>query len=222
MDFTIQTNVIDAKHFYNGVVKNQLPFAMSRSVNRLAWDIKQIEQSKLDKYFDMRTNWLRKSGAMPVIASNKKQPQIHSILGVKDLVAAMNAIGGNKVAKSGDMAVPFSNSGNGKSAREILNPGRETLPMGKWPSNIVKANKKIRRRNTGQKPKPFYMVSKGKRYVALRTSTAIQFIYSFQKSVSINKQWPLVNNAENFVRNNYDDYLEYELNRAIASMRTRF
>ena len=225
INITIKTNAIDAKHFYDSLARTQLPFAMSRTVNRLAWDIRDEEQSKLDKYFNIRTNWLRKRGAMPVIRSNKNQyPDIHSILGVKDEVAAKTVTGGEKRGLSGDMAVPLSNTSQGVSARSILNAGKETLPKSKWPSNIVKENKKIRRRRgRALKPKPFYMKTKrGRKFVALRSGVShlpLQFLYTFKSRVDIDKSWPLIKNATTFVDSHYDKYLTQEIERAIKTAR---
>ncbi len=223
---SIKTNAIDAKHFYDSLSRTQLPFAMSRAVNRLAWDVRDREQDKLEKYFNLRTNWLTKKGAMPVVRSHKNQyPNIHAVVGVKDEVAALAVTGGEKSAIGGQMAVPLSDVGKDVTARSILNPGKETLPKSKWPSNIVKENKKTRRRRRGRalKPKPFYMKSKtGKRFVALRTSVShfpIQFLYTFKDRVDVNQTWPLVENAAEFVEHRYGHYLSQEIEKAVRTAR---
>ena len=69
---SLQTNAIDAKHWADGLARTQLPFAISKAINRMAWDIRDQEQGALGKYFNLRTNWLTKKGAMPVIPSKKK------------------------------------------------------------------------------------------------------------------------------------------------------
>lgn len=225
MEIKIETNAADAKHFFDSLARKQLPFAMSRTVNRLAWDIRDKEQGNIDKFFNIRTSWLKKRGAMPVIPSNKRQyPDIFAILGVKDEIAAMSATGGTRRAQSGEMAVPFANAGRGQSTREILNPGKETLPKAKWPSNIVKENKANarRRRGRGKKPKPFYMKSKGRKFVALRSSAShlpLKILYEFKDSVTVPKTWPLEANARAFVATHYDNYLSQEIAKAIRSAR---
>ena len=163
---------------------------------------------------------------MPIIWSNKRQaPDIHAILGVKDEVAALAAIGGDRKGEGGLMAVPFSNSGEGKSARSLLNPGRETLPRSKWPSKIVKKSKPAAssRRRRGVKPKPFYMKSKtGREFVALRPTASrlpLLFLYEFKRSVEVKKIWPLVDNVGDWVGNNYDKILEENLDKAVKTMR---
>lgn len=228
MNISIKTNAIEAKHFYNTLARSQLPFAISKAINRLAWDIRDDEQKSLDKYFELRTNWLTKRGAMPVIPSKKKQyPDIHAIIGVKDEVAAMAVTGGEKKSASSSMAVPLSNAGGNVSARSILNPGRETLPKSKWPSKIVKdANKTQRRRRGGagfRKPKAFYLQTKtGRTFVALRTTASsfpIKFLYEFKDSVTIPKSWPLVANASRYVGSKYDDFLQQEIDKAVRTIR---
>jgi len=221
----IKTNAMDAKHFFNRLHRSQLPYAMSRAVNKLAYDVRDDEQADLDKYFNIRTPWLTKRGAMPVIRSNKRQaPDIHAILGVKDAVAAQAAIGGKRPnAGGGDMAIPLSNAGQGQSARSILNPRNQTLPRSKWPTNIVKERKATttRRRGRALKPKPFYMESRsGRKFVALRSSTSrlpLQFLYEFKKDADMPKSWPLVDNVRRYVASNYDSVLSSEIAKAIRS-----
>lgn len=223
-DIKIETNAIEAKHYFDSLAKSQLPFAISKAINRLAFDIRSQEQGDLDKYFDLRTTWLTKKGAMPVISSKKSQaPNIYAILGVKDDVAALAIEGGEK--EGAGMAVPFSDAGNSVSARSILNPGKETLPQGKWPSRIVKdAPAKARtKRKSGRKPAPFYMKSKsGRTFVALRSGVSrlpLVYLYSFEDKVNIPKSWPLVENATYFIDKKYGPYLSDELDKAIRTMR---
>lgn len=219
----VTTNAKDGKYFFDRLAYSQLPYATSRAINRLAFDIRDQEQGKLDQYFDLRTNWLTKRGAMPVIRSSKSQsPDIHAILGVKDEVAALAITGGEKDGR-GAMAVPFSDSGSDVSARSILNPGKETLPKSKWPGSIVKPAPatKTRRKGRNLKPKPFYLKSKsGRTFVALRTGVSpltLSFLYGFEDKVTVPKSWPLVENTERFIASKYDDYLEQEVARAISS-----
>lgn len=219
--FNITTNAIEARHFFDSLERSHLPFAISKGINRLAWDIRDQEQARLDKYFDLRTNWLTKRGAMPVIPSRKAQhPNTFAILGVKDEVAAMAITGGEK--EGNGMAVPFSDSGDDLSARAILNPGKETLGPTKWPGRIVKKKKTTKRRGRGLEPKPFYLKSRGRTFVALRTSVSaypLQFLYSFQDKVDVPKSWPLVENAQAFVSDNYGPYLAQELDKAVRSIK---
>jgi len=224
----ISTNAIEARHFWDSLSRDQLPFGISRAINGLTFDIRDRELEKTDRYFEIRTRRMQSKYAMPAIPSHKKQfPNIHGVIGVRDEVAALNVTGGvRRPAGSDDMAVPFSDAGNSISARSILNPGRETLPKSKWPSNIVKANKRTAQRRRGGralKPKPFYLKAKsGRRFVALRSSASslpLTFLYEFKKQAYVKATWPLVPNAEAYVSANYDDYLTRALDRAVSSMR---
>ena len=227
LKISIKTNAADARHYFDSLSRSQLPFAMSKTVNDLAKLAKGFEQGKINDYFDVRTPWLKKSGAMPIIWSNKRQaPDIHAILGVKDEVAALAAIGGDRKSEGGGLlAIPFSNTGEGKSARSILNPGRETLPRSKWPSKIVKEPKRAasKRRRRGVKPKPFYIKSKtGRQFVALRSSSSplsLLFLYEFKSSVRVGKTWPFVDNVTAWVGNNYDNILSDNLDQAVRTIR---
>lgn len=219
----IKTNAAEARYFWERAYRDQLPFALSRAVNALAFDIRDREIARTHLYFDVRTRRMQSKFAMPVQMSHKKQyPNVFSVVSVRDEVAALNVTGGvRRPTGADDMAVPLSDTGDGTSAREILNPGRETLPKSKWPSNIVKANKATRRRRSGRKlkPKPFYLKTKtGRRFVALRTGVShlpLKFVYEFKKTVIVNKTWPLVENAQLFVGANYTPYLDRFIRHAV-------
>lgn len=221
INFTVTTNAIEARHFFESLERNQLPFAISRAINRLAWDVRDQEQGNLDQYFEIRTNWLKKRGAMPVVPSKKNQhPDIFAILGVKDDVAALAITGGQR---TGAMAVPFSDAGGDVSARSILNPGKETLPPTKWPNRIVKKATTTKRRGRGLAPKPFYMkTNAGRTVVALRSSVSrypLKFLYGFKDVVDVPKSWPLVENTQAFVGSHYAPYLSDELKKAVRSIK---
>lgn len=231
MQITIQTTAIDAKHFLDIVAREQVPFAMSRAVNLMARDIRAQEQPQIGRYLTLRTNWLLKPGAMPIQPSSKKQlPNIHAILGVKDEIAALTAMGGRKEKHNKTMAVPFSNAGQGRGTRAILSPGAGTLTKGKWPSKIVKQGGKGRKRSGGRGGEgtgaPFLMKSKrsGRTFVAQRATPErkpLEILYELLPSVKIDEIWPLIYHAQYFVEVEYDSYFERALNAAITAPRRR-
>lgn len=230
MDLKIETNAIEARHFIDSLSRSQLPFGISRAINGLAFDVRDQEQAKIGQYMELRTPWLQKKGAMPVVPSKKTQfPNIFAIVGVKDDVAALAAIGGTKKARAGAMGVPFSNAGEGQGTRDILSPGNKTLGPSKWPSRIAKkgaAPKRKRKRNgSGQvllnsEPKPFLLHGKsGRNFIAKRAGKddpTLQILYELKGSVDIPKLWPLVDNVESFVAHNYGPYLDKALRDAVA------
>lgn len=230
MDLKIETNAIEARHFIDSLSRRQLPFGISRAINGMAYDVRDEEQGKIGNYMELRTDWLRKKGAMPVVPSKKSQfPNIFAILGVKDDVAALAAIGGTKKARSGAMGVPFSNAGDGKGTRDILNPGTKTLGPTKWPGRIARkgkpAKRKRKRNGSGQvllnnEPKPFLLQGKsGRNFVAKRAAKddpSLEILYELKGGVDIPKLWPLVDNVESFVAHNYDRYLDRALRDAVA------
>lgn len=230
MQVNIKTNAIDAKHFFDSLARDQIPFAMSRAVNGMAYEARTRGQANVGRYLELRTDWLLKKGAMPVVQSRKSQlPNIHAILGVKDEVAAMAAMGGVKKSKDGSMAVPFGNTGGGQSTRQELNPGKLTLGPSKWPSRIIKGKKKKkggRRAAGGAMPKPFLLQSTktGRTFVAQRAGKGrkpLEILYELKTSVKIPEIWPLIYHTEYFVATEYDDYFERELNNAIKSSTRR-
>lgn len=192
----------------------------------MAKGIKKTEQKKIPRYFEKRTNWLTKSGAMPIKFSSKRQtPNIHATLRVVDEVAALAATGGTRTALSGSMAVPFSKAQPNKSTREVLNPARMTLPKSKWPTRITGKGTGKRSRGKSRKvPKPFYMTSTGtgRKYVVKRTSKeddSLSFLYGFKRTVKVEKQWPLVENAQAYLDRNFQRRFRVELFKAMKSAR---
>lgn len=222
VQLSIQTNAIEAKHFFDSLAREQIPFAMSKAVNGLAYEARDRGQREVGRYLELRTDWLLKKGAMPVVQSRKSQlPNIHAILGVRDEVAAMAAVGGTKKQNNKAMAVPMGDTGAGVSTRQELNPGKLTLGRAQWPGRIVKkgASKGRKRKGTGDKgPMPFMMQSKGRTFVAMRTGKErkpLEFLYELLSSVSIPEIWPLVYHTEYLVGTEYDTYFERALNDAI-------
>lgn len=212
----IETNALELSDFISGIARKQLPFALSKTLNGLAYDVRDKEQDNLDQYFTIRSNWLHKKGAMPVVRSHKNQfPDMHAVLAVRDEVAAMNVTGGTKKAGSHDMAVPIEGV-----TRPFLNPGKETLTKKTWPSRIVKKPTRTRRTGRNKKPKPFWgetksghkavFIRKGKERSLLRT------LYMLKSSVSIQKgKWPLIDNVADYVDANYTKRLSRELDKAM-------
>ena len=186
---------------------DQLPFAASYAVNKISWDARDQALDKIDNHLTLRTSWMKKKGALPVIKSHKRQwPDIFAVLGVKDAIAAKAVTGGKRPNASGKMAVPLS-SGADQSTRQRLNPSRETLGPSRFPNRLTK------RRRQG-KSKAFFTKIKrgslaGQTVLARRTSknrTPLEILYVFKSNVEIKRQWPLDDHVEQFVRINYAQY----------------
>lgn len=228
MDINITTNIDAVTQSLSRVEREQIPFALSKSINISAGNIKKAEQRKLDNYFTVRTKWLTKSGAMPIKFSDKRQyPNIYATLTVKDEVAALSVTGGTKRAdRSAQMAVPMSNTGGGASTRAILNPARGTLSPSKWPSKITGKGTGIRsKRGARKKPKPFYTkLRNGEQVVAQRRGDGrlpLRVLYKFERAVKIEKRWPLVENAEDNMNIFFEKRFRIELRKALASSKPK-
>lgn len=225
MEIKVTTNAIDAKYYFDRLARSQLPFAVARSITRMAYDARDDEQSLIGYYFNVRTGWLTKKGAMPVIPARKSQwPAIYSVIAVADKVAALNATGGQrKPGIGGKIAVPLSKASGSRSARSILNPGTETLGPRFFPSRIVKSSgmRKPRAGSARGKPKPFIIKAKdGKEFVAQRGGDGkLQFLYTMKTKVDVPKRWPLIDHVNLFVARNYGAYLAKDMQRAIETMR---
>lgn len=223
MQVRITTNAIGAKYFFDRLAREQLPYAASRAVNRLAYTARDDEQNPalLGQYFRLRGSnpWLTRKGAMPVVASRKTQwPDVHAIIGVRDEVAALSITGGvRRPGLGGEMAVPLSRAGGGRSARQLLNPGTETLGPRFFPSRIVRPAPKRKGRPSGR-PKPFVMKSaKGTFIVQRGAGGGLQFLYTLKRRAAVPVHWPLVNNVRLHVRRYYNPFLAKEIEAALAS-----
>lgn len=224
MDLKIKSNAPEVSGYLGTVARKQLPFVSAVTATDLAKQVKRKEQSQIGKYFELRTNWLTKPGAMPIKYARKSDyPNAYATLRVKDEIAATAAVGGDRPHKGGKMAVPFSNTGVGRSTREILNPARKTLPRSKWPSKIVKAGRGTRSKTSRRKkPKPFFLQSRrtGDKYVAIRTEHVaypLQILYGFVDRVDIPEQWPLIDNAKAYVHRNHDRMFRANLYKALLT-----
>ena len=222
MQAQVSSNAQQLNSFLSRVKREQLPFAMSKAVNGMAFEAKEQEQNKLDRYFDMRTGWLRKKGAMPIVRSSKRQfPDVHAILGVKDEVAAKNVTGEDRRATGEQLAVPISDI-----TRPDIGTPKGTLPPSKFPGRLVKDDKgsrsKSRRR---KKPKAFFMTgSGGTEMVAIRKGKdrlPIKPLYVFKSEVDIKEKWPLVDNVNRMVAQDYEQRFNRELEKAMASAKRK-
>lgn len=230
MEIKIDTNAIEISGHLSRLANSQISYAISTAVNAIAKAARNREHKDIPEYFDLRGNWLRKSGSMQVVYSRKTQrPNPFAIIGVADEVAALNAVGGRRNQNNRSMAVPLSDAGNGQSARKILNPGTGILSPSKWPSRILKKAPKRRVANSSgmvllnKAPSPFILTTKsGNSFVAQRLSKdnpRLEFLYSFQKQVDVKNTWPLLPNIEAFVDRNYQRVFFIALDQAIKTAR---
>lgn len=219
MEITLSSNAPTVGRYLGTVAPKQARFAASKTINVIAKGVKAQELKRIRRYFTVRTKWTTKSGALPLKYSSKRQSLIHAQLRVKDEVMSLSATGGEHKAKTEKMAVPFSDAGEGKSARQILNPGKRTLTKGKWPSRLL--NKGTGKRGRVRKvPKPFLMINKGHKYVVKRTSKTddgIQFLYGFKRRVDIDKDWPLIKNVDKYLDARFAVRFKYEFKKALMS-----
>lgn len=207
MKIELDTSGVDK---LTAVISGQYPFVLAQTLSGLAYDLRDQEKGKLGKYFNLRTKWSMSS--MQVVRADKKMQPIEAQLGIRDEILALSATGGTrKPEKGSNVAVP------GKEARKILNPGAETLGPKYFPSKITKKKKYGAFTFVAKKGK-----SAGKTVIAQRTTdkrTPLRILYTFQPSVQIKKQWPLVEHSQSLVASTYAEKFQKNLQKALSTIK---
>lgn len=209
----VETNAEELSQKLSAIISNQMPYVMAKTLTALAFDVRDIESRGLDRYFEIRTAWTRKS--LKVVRAEKNDyPNSEAIVGVRDKVLAKNITGGER---EGSSAIP------GFNTRSLLNPGLKTLGPRFFPGRLIQTGDKTEkgtRRKASSKFKsatkygnaPFMFTSKrgssaGEKVIAVRRSKKrlpIDILYVLtNKQPKLDKSWPFVENAQSIVNKNY-------------------
>jgi len=221
MDIKITTNADSLVSMFNGLITKQLPFAMAKTLTGLAFDVRDEETAKLDRYFKVRTKWTKKT--LKAIAARKGDfPHQFSIIGVRDKIMALNVTGGEREGG----ALP------GAKARDILNPGSKTLGPAYFPGKLIQVGdttdkgKRGKRIKGAGKRKAFVFKSTkgataGLDVIGVRRTdkrTPIDILYIFNKNpIHVKQHWPLVDNTRKIVSRNYADKLRKNIDYALRT-----
>ncbi|OCK08665.1 MULTISPECIES: phage tail protein [Thalassospira] len=108
LSMTYGDNIDDVVANLTQLEKIQVPFALSRAVNRVTFEARDVVLSQMDRRFTIREKSLKASGggrrALFVNASNKKQAVIQAEIGTPFWFMEDQEFGGSRRGKSGDGA----------------------------------------------------------------------------------------------------------------------
>jgi hypothetical protein len=216
-EFKITSNAIELDRTLRLIGGRHIPFATARALTNIAYRLKDVEKSKISKYFEVRTKWspntLRAGRALKA-----DYPRAFSTISVRDDVMAIAAMGGHR---EGNGAIP------GRRARKILNPSNETLGPKYFPGKLIKAGDKMKKGTRGKtkhKNRVFTFTSKrgpsaGEKVMAIRRGGArlpLDVLYVFPNSRPyIKKRWPLIPNVTAGVARLYQPMFLKSLYQAI-------
>ncbi len=224
-EFKVTSNAIELDRTLRLIGGRHIPFATARALTNIAYRLKDVEKSKIAKYFEVRTKWspntLRAGRAL-----KSDYPRAFSTIAVRDDVMAIAAMGGHR---EGNGAIP------GRRARKILNPSNETLGPKYFPGKLIKAGDKTdkgtRRKSSSQfksktkyKNRVFTFTSKrgpsaGEKVMAIRRSNKrlpLDVLYVFPNNRPyIKKRWPLIPNVTAGVARLYQPMFLKSLYQAI-------
>lgn len=211
----VNSNAQDLADKLTAIAGNQMAFVMSKTLTGLANDVRTEETKGLERYFEVRTRWTKRS-IKTIRAEKRDYPNSFSIVGVRDKILAKNITGG---VRDDSGAVP------GNKARSILNPGKKTLGPKYFPGRIVKNTRRRKSKNgSDAKPKPFKFKSTkgktaGKEVIAIRRSKKrlpLDLLYVLgNDDINIRKTWPFVDNAKRIVNKNYAKKFRRNLSQAL-------
>jgi hypothetical protein len=201
MNFAIKTNKKDFDRTLSKYLDKNHKFAIAKTLNNLAFDIRSSERNKLSDYFSLRTR--RMLTTMQVVKADKNN--LVATLGVRDKIAAMNITGGIKLPQSGSLGIPTA------EGRKILNPSRETLSAKRLqPRGLLKSPRKL----ANVKNKPFLTKTRGgTKAIAVRNGNSrdLMFLYFFKRKSVIPERWKLIDNSIKEVENNFDKLMSKNL-----------
>lgn len=210
MHVTIKTNIAALMADLDRVGREQVPYAMARTLTGLAYDSRDKVRNDLASRFIIRNNWVSK-GIQVNSASKADWPMQQAAVGTRDDFMVRQEFGGKKEARNGLMGVPVE-------AREAVGSSSGELKPSVWPSRLVAKTKGTRRK--------FFMntiksgPNAGLRAIMRRDSDdryPLQVIYLLKKSVDVKARWGFRDTVQNVVNQNYEKKLGYELSKAIAS-----
>ncbi len=213
MIVTIKTNVAKLMADLDRVGREQVPYAMARTLSGLAFDARDKIRADLATQFTIRNSWVSK-GIQTVNAQKRDWPMQQAIVGTRDEFMARQELGGKKQARGDTLAVPVD-------ARKVVGSSRGELRPNTWPSKIVGKGKGggnkffVNTIRTGR--------NAGLEAVFRRSDDArypLQVIYLMKKSVEVKPRWAFMATTQDVVNRNYAAKLGAELSKAIATARS--
>ena len=216
--------VLDVSRFDAAVARvdrvwaDQIPFAISRTINALAY---KTQRDTIDRLlpakFMLRTDWWkpgRKTG-VNYFPSNKKKTPIEARVNTLAWFMQMQEEGGIKKPATGQGWVPVPTRNAQPNITQVIRPNRRF--------KALVNGKKAGRMTLSHKGSPWiHSLRNGKPSIAVRLTTdrlPIAVMYIGKDSVTIKPRFGFRANANKIVDANFDKIFAAEFQSAVASAR---
>lgn len=206
----------DIDAIFSTLPKEQLPFATSLALTRLAQDAQKAVLLKLPEVFELRSTWTQK-GIRIHRAEKKDWPFAFSVVGSRDEYLVQHEVGGIKAPKRArELALP------GKEEVENLRGAGGRIPKSRRPQVLLqRKGRKVKRpyffnriRNSSKNAGlPAILQREGKARYPLRV------IYVFRPRAVIKPELGMQKTVEYVVRAEYPEKFLEALSLALGSAR---
>tara|TARA_R110001583_G_scaffold189552_3_gene352740 strand:+ start:110 stop:922 length:813 start_codon:yes stop_codon:yes gene_type:complete len=206
--------------------KKQVPFAMSKAINRVAFEARAGVLARMDDRFTIRERSLKATGGgkkpLFVETSNKKQSVIQAVIGTPLWFLEDQEAGGERRKTSAWLPASGARAGRRDSGRISKKFNRVDV------RKEVEKKAPSRRRRSKRNPVPYApqipfiaTMKSGKRGVFIRRSkkkrTPISLLYTVNDSVKIAPRWKFGETVQHLSDKRLRAYFLAELEAAMAS-----
>lgn len=216
--------VLDVKRFDAAIAKvdrvwaDQIPFAISRTINALAYKTQRDTIDRLlPQRFFLRSDWWRpgRKTGVNYFPSNKKQTPIQAVINTQAWFMQMQEEGGVKTPRPGQEYIPIPTRNAQPNITEKIRANRRF--------KALTGGGKNGRATLTHKGSPWiHTLRNGKPSVAVRLTKdrlPIAVMYIGKSRVTIKPRFGFRANANKIVAANFDSIFAAEFNRAIATAR---
>ena len=199
---SIKSNVKDFKKTLSKIEKTQIPFVTSRALNSLAFQARKATVTGIERTFKNRSKWYSKGSPVGLEVKTSKKKDLTAEIRFKkaNYFVALHEKGGVKKAKSGKLAIPTTHA---KKAKRYRISGGAKLAMQQKNTFISKTKKGV----------TAIFSKKGKRKVSIKP------LYLFKEQARVKKFLGFHNRVKRIVKMKFKRTFEFELKRALRTMR---
>lgn len=211
----VDTKLFDGQ--MKGFVK-QVPFALSRSLNKTAQKTVPDLRASAKKDMTIRGPWVTKGVQMRASTKTNLVAEVGSV----DPYMVKQVEGGTKTAQGGNLAIPLKGAGRARPRKKSITPP-ET-----WPKNLAASDPDVFVGFAGYKQKLGKINKRrGKRYNKIKTFNdsesgtfavwrrkpkhKLKMVYAFKKQVEVEGRWDI----EKIVAASVKEYWPEEVRKAI-------
>jgi hypothetical protein len=233
LDLDYSTNIDDVIDRLTELEKKHVPYALSRTINRLTYEGRDVVIDQLPRRFTIREKSLKASGggrrALWVKPNNKSQPVIQSEIGTPFWFLEDQEVGGTRRGKSGEgswipgLGARTRKSKEGRVARRFT---KQKVRQDLKANRAYPGSRRSKRNKQGYaKQKPFVVdLGGGKRGVFVRQKkgkrTPLSLLWVVQDSRRIRPRWRFEKTMNGVVEGRMTAYFALEMRDALKTSRS--